>query len=44
VIVHVPTGSAELEKLRLLSPAAGAKVPPQVFVALGGFATTRLPG
>lgn len=31
-------------RLILLAPAVGAKVPPQVFVLLGGLATTIAPG
>lgn len=31
-------------KVTLVSPANGAKVPPQVFVTDGGFATTRFAG
>src|SRR5690349_13429142 len=47
-MVQVPTGMALAplpeEKLTLPAPATGANVPPQVFVAPGGLATTRLPG
>src|SRR5438270_5013157 len=44
VMVQVPMAMLPLEKVTLVSPAIGANVPPQVFVTLGGFATTKFAG
>ena len=44
VIVQAPTARFALVKVTLVAAATGEKVPPQVFVAAGGFATTMLAG
>src|SRR5581483_3316577 len=44
VAVQVPIGTVGSFKVTLPAPATGEKVPPQVLVAAGGFATTRFTG